>query len=169
MKKLLCLLLCLALPLAAMAEVAPLTAEDFIITVGDGSYLPGEEAAPLVDALEALTGAPLNMTVTASCMFDGMDCEYFNDAVLVGTYPIGENGSDVIESIMVFTDTLRTERGAAVGMTRAEIEALYGEDYFLDWDTMIYAMGELQPQIMFTLDLDTDVVVSWMLLRNTVA
>ena len=169
MKKLFCLLMCLMLPLAALAEAAPLTAEDFIITVGDGSYLPGDEAAPLVAALEALTGEPLNMTVTMSCMFSGMDCEYFNDAVLVGTYPIGVDGSDVIESVMVFTDALATERGAMVGMTRAEIEALYGTDYFLDWDTMIYSLGELEPQIMFTLDLDTDVVISWMLLRNTVA
>ena len=169
MKKLLCLLLCLMLPLAALAEAAPLTAEDFIVTVEGESFLPGQDAAPLVSALEALTGAPLNMAVTASCMFDGMDCEYFNDAVLVGTYPIGEDGGDVIESVMVFTDALATERGAVVGMTRAEIEALYGDDYFLDWDTMIYSLGELEPQIMFTLDLDTDVVISWMLLRNTVA
>ena len=169
MKKLLCLLLCLLLPLAALAEAKSLSAEDFIITVEGTGYLPGEDAAPLVAALEALTGAPLEMVETISCMFSGMDREFSNDAVLVGTYPIGEAGSDVIESVMVFTDALATERGAVVGMTRAEIEALYGNDYFLDWDTMIYSLGELEPQIMFTLDLDTDVVVSWMLLRNTVA
>ena len=167
MKKLLCLLLCLTLPLAALAEAAPLTGEDFLLSVGEESYSLGEEAAPLVEALAALTGAPLDMTETVSCMFDGMDREFANDAVLVGAYPIGAGGSDVTESVMVFTDALTTARGAAVGMTRAEIESLYGTDYFLDWDTMIYSLGELEPQIMFTLDLDTGVVVSWMLFRST--
>ena len=169
MKKLLCLLLCLTLPLAALAEAATLTNEDFTLTVGDTAYALGEDAAALVTALEALTGAPLDMTESVSCMFDGMDREFANDAVLVGTYPIGVGGADVTESVLVFTEALTTARGAAVGMTRAEIEELYGADYFLDWDTMIYSLGALEPQIMFTLDLDTDVVVSWMLFRSTSA
>ena len=170
MKKLLCLLLCLLLPFAALAEeIAPLSADDFILTVGDAAFALGEDAAPLVEALEALTGAPLEMTETVSCMFSGMDREFAGDAVLVGTYPIGADGGDVAESVMVFTDVLATARGAAVGMTREDIEALYGTDYFLDWDTMVYSLGELEPQLMFTLDLETGAVVSWMLLRNTVA
>lgn len=169
MKKLLCLLICLALPLAALAEAASLSSEDFILAVGDADYTLGEDAAALVAALETLTGAPLGMVETVSCMFSGMDREFANDAVLVGTYPIGADGGDVTESVMVFTDALTTVRGAAVGMTRAQIEELYGADYFLDWDTMIYSLGELEPQLMFTLDLETGVVVSWMLLRNTVA
>ena len=168
MKKLICWLVCLMLPLSALAEAAPLSAEDFVLTIGETVYLLGEEAAPMVAALEALT-APMDKTETVSCMFDGMDREFANDAVLVGTYPIGVGGGDVVESVMAFTDALTTARGAAVGMTQAEIEALYGTDYVLDWDTMIYALGELEPQLMFTLDLDTGVVVAWMLLRNTVA
>ena len=167
MKKLLCLMICLMLPLAALAEAAPLSGEDLRLTVGETTFALGEDAAPLVAALEELTGAPLAMTETVSCMFDGMDREFANDEVLVGTYPIGVGGADVTESVMVFTDALATARGAAVGMTKAEIEALYGMDYFLDWDTMIYSLGELEPQIMFTLDLDTGVVVSWMLFRST--
>ena len=170
MKKLLCLLLCLLMPFAALAEeIAPLSADDFVLTVGETVFALGEDAAALVEALEALTGAPLEMTETVSCMFSGMDREFAGDDVLVGTYPIGTDGGDVVESVMVFTDALTTARGAAVGMTKEEIETLYGADYFLDWDTMIYSLGELEPQLMFTLDLETGVVVSWMLLRNTVA
>ena len=170
MKKLLCLLLCMLLPFAALAEeIAPLSADDFVLTVGETGFALGEDAAALVEALEALTGEALEMTETVSCMFSGMDREFANDDVLVGTYPIGTDGGDVVESVMVFTDALTTVRGAAVGMTKEEIEALYGADYVLDWDTMIYSLGELEPQLMFTLDLETGVVVSWMLLRNTVA
>ncbi|MCH5287887.1 MAG: hypothetical protein J1E43_10720 [Christensenellaceae bacterium] len=170
MKKLLCLLICLLLPFAALAEeIAPLSAEDFALTLEETAFALGGEAAALVEALEALTGAPLAVTETVSCMFSGMDREFANDAVLVGTYPIGPDGGDVVESVMVFTDALTTARGAAVGMTKEAVEALYGTDYFLDWDTMIYSLGALEPQLMFTLDLETGVVVSWMLLRNTVA
>lgn len=170
MKKLLCLLICLLLPFAALAEeIAPLSTEDFTLTLEETAFVLGGDAAALVEALEALTGAPLAVTETVSCMFSGMDREFANDAALVGTYPIGPDGSDVVESVMVFTDALATTRGAAVGMTKEEIEALYGTDYFLDWDTMIYSLGDLAPQLMFTFDLETGVVVSWMLLRNTVA
>ena len=169
MKKLFYLMICLMLPLAALAEAAPLSEEDLRLTVGETTFALGEEAAPLVAALEELTGAPLAMTETVSCMFDGMDREFANDAVLVGTYPIGVNGGDVIESVWVGTDALKTERGAMVGMTREEIEALYGADYFLDWTTMVYSLGVLEPQIMFILDEDLQAVESWMLFRGTSA
>lgn len=171
MKKLLCLLLCLALPFAALAEeIAPLSGEDFILTVDGTAYALGEDAEALVQALEALTGAPLIMTETVSCMFDGMDREFVtaDETLVIGTYPIGVSGGDVVESVLVFTDALATPRGAAVGMTREEIRALYGTDYVQDWDTMIYSLGVLEPQLMFILDLDTGVVIGWMLLRNTV-
>lgn len=172
MKKLLCLLLCLMLPLAALAEeIAPLSEEDFTLTVGETAHALGEDAAAMVAALEELIGAPLAIAETTSCMFDGMDREFGDwETVLVGTYPIGPGKSDVVESVTVAIDALTTARGASVGMTKEEIEALYGTDYFLDWDTMIYSLGEFDPQLMFILDPDTrTVVVAWMLLRGTVA
>lgn len=170
MKRLLCLILCLMLPLCALAEeIAPLSEEDFTLTIGETVYPLGEDPAPLLAALETLTGAPLTMAESISCMFDGMDREYENEAVLVGTYPIGKNGGDAIESVWVCTDDLATQRGATIGMTREEITALYGEDYFLDWTTMVYSTGVLEPQIMFILDEDLQVVESWMLFRSTTA
>lgn len=170
MKKLICLLLCLMMPLMALAEdIAPLTADDLILTVGEETFALGEDAAPLVEALAVLTGAPLTMSESTSCMFDGKDREFENEAVLVGTYPIGKDGGDATESVTVFTDALMTARGAVVGMTREEIEALYGADYFLDWTTMVYSLGVLEPQIMFILDADLNVVESWMVFRSTTA
>lgn len=173
MKKLLALFICLMLPLAALAEeIAPLSGEDLTLTVGEAVYTLGGDAAALVEALEALTGEPLVMTESVSCMFEGMDREFENEAVLVGAYPIGPGGSDVLESVMVFADTLVTARGAAVGMTKAEIEALYGMAYELDWNEMVYSLpGEPdhEPVLIFVLDLETDEVVSWMLLRGTMA
>ena len=161
MKKLLCLLLCLALPLAALAETAPLTEDDFVLTVDGTAYALGENPEALLAALEALTGAPLAMTESVSCMFDGMDREYENEAVLVGTYPIG---GEVSESIIVSTDALTTARGAMVGMTTADIEALYGEPDLLDWDTMLYYLlgaPDHEPYLIFGFDLDTGVITYW--------
>ena len=170
MKRILCLLLCLLWPLAALAEeIAPLTAEDFTLAAGDQVLALGVDAGPWLEILEEMTGMPFDKTETVSCMFSGMDREYANDALIIGTYPLGADGADVLESVIVLTDAFTTARGAAVGMARAEIEALYGDDYFLDWDTMIYSNGLLEPQLMFTFDLDTEEVVSWMLLRNTVS
>ena len=54
-------------------------------------------------------------------------------------------------------------------LSKAEIEALYGLNYVLDYDQMLYQYGEDGPMLIFTLNLETDAVVSWMLLRNTVA
>ena len=170
MKKLACLLLCLMLPFAAMSEsAAPLTDEDFTLLIGETVCALGEEPADLVAALEALTGEPLTITESVSCMFDGTDREFENEAAVVGTYPIGPDGGDAVESVIVFTDAIGTVRGATVGMTKADIEALYGADYFLDWDQMVYSAGEWEPQLIFILDLETETVVGWMLLRNTVA
>lgn len=171
MKKLLCLMLCLMMPFAALAEADnPLSADDFALTVNDTVYnlAYGLNAAELVGVLESHTGAPLAMTETISCMFSGMDREYANDAVVLGTYPIGTDGGDLVESIIVLSDAFITDRGAMVGMSKAEVEALYGTDYVLDWDQMIYSLGEMEPQLIFVIDLNTNVVTSWMMLRNTV-
>ena len=171
MKKLLCLFLCLLLPLGALAEeIAPLSMEDATLVIGDTVYTLDDDPAALIAALEALTGGPLAMTESVSCMFSGMDREYENEAVLVGTYPIGKNGGDMIESVIIYTDALATARGATVGMTTDDIRALYGEPYFIDWNELLYYLtedanspDEFGPGIYFGFDLDTGEIIYLML------
>ena len=168
MKKLLCLLLCLALPLCALAEdVAPLPDVDFtLMTIGDTVFYLGNDAALLLSALEALTGEPLAMSESESCMFDGMDREYENSHVVVGTYPVGKDGGDVSESVIVYTDALMTARGATVGMTTGDIEALYGEPGLRDPEALLYQGEESsnhQPYLIFGFDPDTDEITYWIL------
>ena len=50
-------------------------------------------------------------------------------------------------------------------MTRDEIVALYGNDYILDYDTMIYELYPGGPQLSFIFEGDS--VSAWMLFRNT--
>ena len=168
MKRLLAMLLVLALlPISCFAAEA-LTADDFVLVIDGESFDLGDAAADLVVASEAAFGA-MTKTEADSCMFQGKDREWSNDALAIGSYPIGTGNSDVTESVIVYTDQLMTARGACVGMDKETIRTLYGDDYFEDWDQWIYQMGEDGPMLIFSFDLDTDVLLSWMLLKNTAA
>ena len=175
MKKLLALLLTLLLALPAMAEIPSLTEEDFTLRLGDAADAPvypiGVDAAELLSALEAYTGAPALMTFEdADCMLPGMTREYVtaDELFVVATRPLpGDPDANTVESVMVITPGVATHRGARVGMTLAEIEALYGTQYALDWDCAVYG-DAFGPQVFFFFDTDTWTCIGWMLFRNMV-
>lgn len=176
MKKLLALLLILLLALPALADMPALTTEDFTLRLTEGedaaTYRPGDDAAALLAGLKACTGAPVVMTFEdADCMLPGMTREYVtaDEMIIVATRPLpGDAAANTVESVMVLTPEVATHRGARVGMTLADVEALYGTDYALDFDTVVYTNGEFEPQILFFFDLDTWTVTGWMLFRNLV-
>lgn len=176
MKKLLVLLLTLLLALPALADTPVLTAEDFTLRLSEAEDAPvyrlGDDVAALLTGLEGYTGAPAVMTFEdADCMLPGMTREYVaaDEMIIVATRPLpGNAAANTIESVMVLTPEVATPRGARIGMALAEIEALYGTDYVQDFDTVIYANGEFEPQILFFFDLDTWTVTGWMLFRNLV-
>lgn len=176
MKKLLILLLSLLLMTPALAEQPILTDEDLALCLSDAEDAPvypiGEEADALLAALAAFTGAPVVMTFEdQDCMLPGMTREYLtaDEMFVVATRPLpGDAQANTIESIMVLTDTVSTHRGARVGMTLGEIEALYGTEHALDYDTVFYANGDFEPQLMFFFDTETWQCVGWMIFRNMV-
>lgn len=154
-----------------MAEpIAPLEAADFVLTIGETAYALGEPAAPLLTAMESAEG-PFAVMEADSCMFDGTDREYENDAFLVATYPIGPNGADQVETVFVLSEAYPTARGIAVGMSRAAVIAAYGEGYTQDYDQMIYALGDPYADsiLVFVLDLTADCVSAYYMMRNTAA
>lgn len=175
MKKLLALLLTLLLALPALAETLPLTEEDFVLRLSDAADAPvypiGEDAAEMLAALEAYTGAPVALTFEdADCMLPGMTREYLtaDELFVVATRPLpGDPEANTVESVMVITPEIATHRGARVGMTLAEIEALYGTEYALDWDTVVYG-DAFGPQVFFFFDTETWTCIGWMLFRNMV-
>lgn len=175
MKKLLSLLLALLLT-PALAESPRLTEEDFTLRLSDAEAAPvypiGEAAEALLSALAAYTGAPVTMTFEdQDCMLPGMTREYLtaDELFVIATRPLpGDAAANTIESVMVLTDAVATYRGARVGMTLGEIEALYGADYTLDYDTVLYTNGDFEPQMMFFFDTETWTCVGWMLFRNLV-
>lgn len=175
MKKLIALLLTLLLAFPALAETLPLTEADFTLRLSDEADAPaypiGEDAAGLLAALEAHTGAPVAMTFEdADCMLPGMTREYLtaDELFVVATRPLpGDPAANTVESVMVIAPDVATHRGARVGMTLAEIEALYGTEYALDWDTVVYG-DAFGPQIFFFFDTEAWTCVGWMLFRNMV-
>jgi len=166
-RKFLLISLLLFIPALALAEAMPLSDTDFTLCVGDEAFSLGTDATPLIAALDAYCDEPLTMSESDSCMFSGKDREFENSDVLLGTYPIGADGTDQLESILVMTDRFTTARGAAVGMTLSDIYDLYGEEGVTDYDQLVYTTGDLSPIISFTFDPSTEVVTSWFLFRNT--
>lgn len=173
MRKGLCALvaLVLALPLCGVAELvagAPLAEDDFALVLEGETYRLGDAAAPLAAVMEAAMG-PVAVTEADSCMFDGQDKEFATGELLMATYPIGPGGADVIETLMVIGGAHETARGIGIGAAKAEVVAAYGEAYALDYDQLIYRQGEgeMAPFIAFVLDLETDTVASFYMMRNT--
>lgn len=160
------LALCL-MPLSAFGEVLPLSAEDFTFTFNGTDYLLGGAAAPLIKAIEEKIGAPMQRTEAESCMFSGKDREFEGGDLVIGTYPIGPNGADATETVMAFSDAYETARGARVGLTKDEVAALYGGDYVLDYDQMIYQPKPDGPMLVFGIDLTSGLVSYWALIKNT--
>ena len=176
MKKLLAVLLSLLLVSPSLAAAPTLTEEDYTLRLSAEDNAPvftlGDEADALLAALADYTGAPVAMTFEdQDCMLPGMTREYLtaDEMFVLATRPLpGNPAANTIESIMVLTESIATHRGARVGMTLTEIEALYGTDYALDYDTTFYANGDFDPQVMFFFDTETWVCVGWMLFRNMV-
>lgn len=174
MKKMLCLLLALCLlPLFAVADTlttAPALSEEDLTFVFEGvSYRLGTDPAALLAAVEAKYGEAMTKYEYESVYFDGTEKEYSNDVLDIITYPCGEDGADEIEMIMVLTDEITTVRGACVGMTLDEVAELYGDsNYTLDYDQMICSLEDTGEMLLFSFDAESDEVLCWSLLRNTI-
>lgn len=162
-RMLIALLLCCLMPVAALAA---LDDADFTLAVGDALYALGESPEALIAA-----AGPMTITEADSCMFDGTDKEFASETLLLATYPIGPGGADALETIYVIGGEYVTARGIGLGATREAVIAAYGDGYTMDYDQMRYAIGDPleTPMLVFILDLETDTVAAFYMIRNTAA
>lgn len=72
----------------------------------------------------AALGMPVDVMEAPSCHFDGSDTIYVYDGFSLYTYLNGED--DILYLIELTGEQAATALGARTGMTRTEIEALYG-------------------------------------------
>lgn len=73
----------------------------------------------------AALGTPVDVMEAPSCHFDGSDTIYVYDSFSLYTYLNGED--NILYLIELTGEQAATALGARMGMTRAEIEALYGK------------------------------------------
>ena len=134
MKKLLCLILCLAMfaCLCACGSTESSnsgsdntgTAGGYKFTYNGTTIAMSADAAPIVAAL----GEPKKFTEEASCAFTGMDKTYFYGSYYIQTYPMGDK--DYIYGVWFADDSVSTPEGVYIGAAQAEVEKAYGADTF---------------------------------------
>lgn len=172
MKKRMIVALCAAfyfLGTHALAEnPKPLVASDFEFAFEGVVYSLGEPAAPLVHAIEARFGS-MHVMAVDSCLFEGKDKEFESDEILLGTYPIGPKDADQLETILVAGGDHQTARGIRIGMHLQDVEAAYGNGYRRNYDEMMYIADGLPTQaaLVFVINLDTSLVTSFYMMRNS--
>jgi len=175
MRRVLCIFLLAALLFPAAAATAdpkaydPLTEDDFVFVYDGQAHCLGDPALPLVEAIRAAEA--VEVVEADSCMFTGKDKEFQGETLLIATYPIGPGGADVLETILVVGGDHRTARGIGIGASMGDVIAEYGPEYTLDYDQVTYALGNAltEPVLVFLLDLQTDTVVAFYMMRNTYA
>ena len=139
-----------------------LTENDFVLVLSDVPWLLGESADGLRACAEEALKVQMEYAELESVTGVGFDREYACDKLVFGTCP-GENG-DLLESVLVMTDEIQTARGACVGMTLAGVADLYGEEFDLELDQMIFTLDSGTMQLIFTIDIETDEVLCWSLI-----
>ena len=91
--------------------------------------------------IEAL-GEPVNYFEAASCAFEGLDKTYTYTSFELTSYP--QQDGDHLADIYFKDDTIQTEEGISLYMSKEDMEKAYGTDYSVDGNSYIYERGEGQ-------------------------
>ncbi len=115
------------------APAGSFTHDDMTFVYG-GTYAEVlTEASGLVSAL----GSPVSVEEAPSCLRNGNDVKiYYYSGITVFTYI--EDGREVIYEIEITSPSFSTTKGVTVGMTVAQVEALYGKNYSMGGGVMSY-------------------------------
>ncbi len=109
----------------------------------------GVKIAPDMNTSEFLAalGEPLHYYEVKSCAFEGMDKIYTYTSFEISTYPNGAN--DLVSSIYFKDDTVTTQEGAYLGMSKSEVLALYGSNYTESAGAYVYSKGGMELHFIF--------------------
>jgi len=150
--------------------------------------MPGDPAAPLVKAIETRYGLT-QVGAYDSCLFQGKDKEFESDEILLGTYPIGKDHADQLETILIVGGEHQTARGIRIGMSCLDVVNAYGEGYILDYDEMRYEVDgvgsgaedgaaggvagkstggtQTKPVLVFLFDMDTEIITGFYMMLGS--
>ena len=124
MKKIVLSVCCILLSLCLLAGCGETATHNGALSV----TLKGQTVAlgdTLTDTLSAALGTPTNTTEAVSCHYEGMDTIYEYDGFTLYTYQ--KEGAQILYSVELLDAAYKTAEGAAVGMSKSEVQALYPE------------------------------------------
>lgn len=152
MKKIVIAVCCMLLSLCLLAGCGETANDNGTLSVS----LKGQTVAlgdALTDTLSAALGTPANTTEAVSCHYEGMDTIYEYDGFTLYTYQ--KEGAQIIYSVELLDAAYKTAEGAAVGMTKADVQALYPD---LPYEELTNSLCYTYPngqQLFFHMDGDT--------------
>lgn len=111
------------------------------------------------DALASALGEPLDVQEAVSCHYDGFDTIYYYEGFAIYTYLL--KNDKIIYSIELDAAEIKTSEGAAVGMTLAEIEAIYGTEYDTLANGISFALKENDAQLNFRIKKDAVFLIEY--------
>lgn len=113
------------------------TSGGYVFTSGGTQIVIDADAASIIEAL----GEPASYYEAASCAFDGLDKFYTYGSFEVDTYPDGDK--DKISAVILKDDMVSTPEGIAIGASREDVVAKYGEGTEQS-GALVYAKGGME-------------------------
>ena len=114
----------------------------YVFKNGDVSIAIDAEAAPILESL----GAWKDYAESPSCAFEGMDKVYTYAGFEIETYCL--SGVDYIAGVRLLDDSVKTEKGIAIGSTKDAVKDAYGEPAEESETAISYQSGNTKLQLL---------------------
>ncbi len=154
MKRIILIALLAALLLAACAgkETPGFGAEDLALEVGGARRELGEDIGDVI----AVMGDGYEYAEARSCDYDGLDKTFSYAAARFYTFPLPQG--DTVSEIYTEDAAVQTTKGLAVGASRADVLAAYGDGGEDTGYQLIYRLAGGEGSLCF--DIENDVVTA---------
>ena len=114
----------------------------YVFKNGDVSIAIDAEAAPILESL----GAWKDYAESPSCAFEGMDKVYTYAGFEIETYCL--SGVDYIACVRLLDDSVKTEKGIAIGSTKDAVKDAYGEPNEASDSALTYQTSGMKLQFL---------------------
>ena len=123
----------------------------YVFKNGDVSIAIDAEAAPILESL----GAWKDYAESPSCAFEGMDKVYTYAGLEIETYCL--SGVDYIACVRLLDDSVKTEKGIAIGSTKDAVKDAYGEPNEASDTSLTYTKDGMKLQFLLRDDVVCDI------------
>lgn len=117
--------------------------DDYYFRAGGVEIAPGERAEDVLGYL----GEHRSMQSSPSCAFEGEERVYKYSGYDI--YTFYENGREIVERVVITSDSVSTERGVRIGDSRHDVVEVYGRDYDKNGENIEYDGERCRLQFIF--------------------